>query len=248
MWSIPTTASPSPTPTAGSKTPTRPRPRAWVEAENKITFGYLEAIPARVALKDRLTKLWDYEKFGAPSKHGDRYFYSRNSGLQNQSVLYSTAALGGDPKVLIDPNTLSADGTVALAGTSVSEDGHLIAYGVAAAGSDWVEYKVRDVLTGMDRPDHLKWIKFSGADWLKDGSGFYYGRFPEPEAGASLKAPNYFQKLYFHKLGTDQKDDLLVYERPDEKEWQFRLDRLRGRPLPRHHRLEGDRRQVPHPL
>ena len=208
-------------PYRGLEDPDSPPTRAWVEAENKITFGYLESIPARAQLKDRLTKLWDYEKFGAPSKHGDRYFYSRNSGLQNQSVLYSTASLGAPAEVLIDPNTLSADGTVALSGTSVSEDGKLIAYGVAAAGSDWVEYKVRDVATGQDRPDHLRWIKFSGADWLKDGSGFFYGRFPEPEPGASLKAPNYFQKLYFHKLGTNQGDDTLVYERPDQKEWQF---------------------------
>ena len=201
--------------------PDSPETRSWVEAENKVTFGYLESIPVRSELKDRITKLWDYEKFGAPSKHGDRYFYSRNSGLQNQSLLYTTETLGDEGKVLIDPNTLSTDGTVALSGTSVSEDGKLIAYGVAAAGSDWVEYKVRDVVTGDDRPDHLKWIKFSGADWRKDGSGFYYGRFPEPEPGASLKAPNYFQKLYFHKLGTEQTDDVLIYERPDQKEWQF---------------------------
>ena len=210
-----------PDPYRGLEDPDSDATRAWVEAENKVTFGYLESIPARAALKDRLTKLWDYEKFGAPSKQGDRYFFSRNSGLQNQAVLYSTAALDAEARVLIDPNTLSADGTVALSGTSVAEDGKLIAYGVAAAGSDWVEYKVRDVATGQDRPDLLKWIKFSGADWLKDGSGFFYGRFPEPEAGASLKAPNYFQKLYFHKLGTDQQDDTLVYQRPDQKEWQF---------------------------
>ena len=210
-----------PDPYRGLEDPDSAETRAWVEAENKITFGYLEAIPARAQLKDRLTKLWDYEKFGAPSKQGHRYFYSRNSGLQNQSVLYSTESLDGTAQVLIDPNTLSSDGTVALAGTSVSDDGNLIAYGVAAAGSDWVEYKVRDVASGKDRPDHLKWIKFSGADWLKDGSGFFYGRFPEPEPGVSLKAPNYFQKLYFHKLGTKQQDDVLVYERPDQKEWQF---------------------------
>lgn len=210
-----------PDPYRALEDPDSPETRAWVEAENRVTFGYLEAIPARARLKDRLTRLWDYEKFGAPSKQGHRYFYSRNSGLQNQSVLYTADSLDAEARVLIDPNTLSADGTVALAGTSVSEDGGLIAYGVAAAGSDWVEYKVRDVATGRDRPDHLKWIKFSGADWLKDGSGFFYGRFPEPEPGASLKAPNYYQKLYFHKLGTDQRDDVLVYERPDQKEWQF---------------------------
>ncbi len=201
--------------------PDSPETRAWVEAENKVTFGYLESIPARAAIKERLTRLWNYEKFGTPSKQGGRYFYSRNAGLQNQSVLYTADALEAAPRVLIDPNSLSSDGTVALSGLSVSEDGRRIAYGTAAAGSDWVEWRVRDVATGQDRPDVLKWIKFSGADWTKDGEGFYYGRFPEPEPGASLKAPNYYQKLYYHRLGTPQADDALVYERPDHKEWQF---------------------------
>ena len=204
--------------------PDSPETRAWVEAENKVTFGYLEAIPARAGLKERLTQLWNYEKFGAPSKQGGRYFFSRNSGLQNQAVLYTSETLEGEPRVLLDPNTLSADGTVALSGTSVSDDGSLIAYGIASAGSDWNEWKVRDVASGQDRADVLKWIKFSGASWTKDGKGFFYGRFPEPEPGASLKAPNYFQKLYFHKLGTPQADDILVYERPDQKEWQFGAD------------------------
>ena len=204
--------------------PDSPETRAWVEAENKVTFGYLEAIPARSALKERLTKLWNYEKFGAPSKQGGRYFFSRNSGLQNQSVLYTSETLEADPSVLLDPNTLSADGTVALSGTSVSDDGNLIAYGIASAGSDWNEWRVREVATGKDRDDHLKWIKFSGASWTKDGKGFFYGRFPEPEPGVSLKAPNYFQKLYYHKLGTSQTEDVLVYERPDRKEWQFGAD------------------------
>ncbi len=195
--------------------------RAWVEAENKVTFGYLESIPARAALKDRLTKLWDYEKFGAPSKQGPRYFYSRNSGLQNQSVLYSTDALDGPGGVLIDPNTLS-DRRHGRPLGHVGQRGRL---------PDRLRRRRRRVGLGRVQgprgrhrqgpPRHLKWIKFSGADWLKDGTGFFYGRFPEPEPGASLKAPNYFQKLYFHKLGTEQADDVLVYERPDQKEWQF---------------------------
>ncbi len=201
--------------------PDSPETRAWVEAENKVTGAYLDAIPARSALKERLTRLWNYEKFSPPRKEGARYFYSRNTGLQNQSVVYSTDALDGEPRLLIDPNTLSPDGTVALSGVSYSDDGALMAYGIAAAGSDWTEWKVRDVSTGKDLEDHLRWIKFSGADWTKDGKGFFYGRFPEPEAGASLKAPNYYQKLYYHKLGTPQSDDVLVYERPDHKEWQF---------------------------
>ena len=194
--------------------------RAWVEAENKVTFGFLNGIPAREAIKGRLTKLWDYEKFGVPYKEGGRYFYSRNSGLQNQGVLYTTPALDGEPRVLLDPNTLSADGTTALAGTAVSDDGALMAYGLAAAGSDWNEWKVRDVASGKDRDDVLKWIKFSSASWTKDGKGFYYGRYPEPKAGSALEESNYYQKLYYHRLGTPQADDDLVYEAPEHKEWQ----------------------------
>ncbi|MDB5349924.1 MAG: f1pep1 [Planctomycetota bacterium] len=195
--------------------------RAWVEAENKITFGYLEKIPARAAIKKRLTELWDYEKFGVPSKEGDRYAFTRNSGLQNQSVLYTADALDGEPKVLIDPNALTKDGTMALSGAKFSQDGKLFAYGLASAGSDWQEWKVRDVATGKDLDDQLKWIKFSGASWTKDGKGFYYGRYPEPKAGDNLKGANFFQKLYYHKIGTPQADDILVYERADQKIWQF---------------------------
>jgi len=200
--------------------PDSPETRAWVEAENKVTFGFLEAIPAREALKRRLTKLWDYEKFGVPYKEGGRYFFSRNSGLQNQGVLYTTPAIDGEPRVLIDPNTLATDGTTALAGTAVSDDGTLLAYGLAAAGSDWNEWKVRDVGTGKDRDDVLKWIKFSSASWTRDGKGFYYGRYPEPKPGTALEESNYYQKLYYHRLGTPQGDDVLVYESPDHKEWQ----------------------------
>ncbi len=201
--------------------PDAPESRAWIEAENKVTFGYLDDIPARSSIRERMTRLWDYERFGTPFEEGDRYFYSRNSGLQNQAVVYTTPMLDGEPRELLDPNTLSADGTVALAGLEVSEDGKLLAYGLASAGSDWNEWKVRDVETGTDLDDHLRWIKFSGASWSKDGKGFYYGRFPEPEPGADLEQANYYQKLYYHEIGTPQADDRLVYERPDEKEWQF---------------------------
>ncbi len=201
-----------------------PETRAWIEAENKITNAYLDAIPARESIKSRLTELWDYEKFGIPSKEGTRYFYSRNSGLQNQSVIYSTLSLDAEPTVLIDPNTLSPDGTVALSGLSATDDGRKMAYGLASAGSDWQEWKVRDVETGQDLDDHLKWIKFSSATWTKDGKGFFYGRFPEPKPGEDLKQANYNQKLYYHALGTPQADDRLIYERPDQKEWQFHPD------------------------
>ena len=194
--------------------------RKWVEEQNKLTFGYLAEIPARMTIKERLTKLWNFEKYGVPFKEGNRYFYTRNSGLQNQSVLYSVNSLEAQPQVLIDPNTLSADGTVALSGTAVSNDGKFLAYSLSASGSDWQEWKVRDVGTGKDLTDHLKWVKFSNASWTRDGSGFFYARYDEPKSD-SLKATNYFQKLYFHKIGSPQSEDVLVYERPDQKDWLF---------------------------
>src|SRR5262245_26671841 len=153
--------------------------RAWVEAENKLSFAFLEAIPARATIKDRLTKLWNYEKYGVPFKEGNRYFYSRNSGLQNQSVVYTVTALEAQPQLVIDPNTLSTDGTVAVSGMAVSDDGKLLAYGLSASGSDWQEWKVRDVETGKDREDDHKWVKFSGASWTPDGNGFFYSRYDE---------------------------------------------------------------------
>jgi len=195
--------------------------RAWVEAENKVTFAFLESIPDRAKIKERLTRLWDYEKFGIPRKEGDRYFWTRNSGLQNQAVHYVADGLGAEPRVLIDPNTLASDGTVALSGLATTQDGSLAAYGIASAGSDWNEWKVRDVATGKDLADDLKWIKFSGASWTRDGKGFYYSRYPEPAPGATLKGANYNQKLYYHTVGTPQSEDTLVYERPDHKEWMF---------------------------
>jgi len=195
--------------------------RAWVEAENKVTFAFLEGIPARQQLRDRLTKLWDFEKFTVPFHEGGRYFYTRNSGLQNQNVVYWATSLDAEAKVLIDPNTLTADGTVALAGMSISRDGKRAAYALADAGSDWITWRVRDVDTGRDLDDVIKWSKFSGAAWTKDGKGFYYGRYPEPKPGEDLRASNYFQKLYYHVLGTPQSADKLIYERPDEKEWKF---------------------------
>ncbi|HEU4872501.1 MAG TPA: prolyl oligopeptidase family serine peptidase [Pyrinomonadaceae bacterium] len=194
--------------------------RNWVEAENKLSFGYLAAIPERNTLKERLTKLWNYEKYGIPFKEGNRYFYTRNSGLQNQAVLYTVTALDAQPQVVLDPNSLSADGTVALSGMQVSPDGKFIAYSLSASGSDWQEWKVRDVETSKDLSDHLKWVKFSGASWTRDGKGFFYSRYDEPK-GDTLKSINYFQKVYFHKLGTPQTEDVLVYERPDQKDWLF---------------------------
>lgn len=195
--------------------------REWIEAQNQVTFGYLELIPVRQQIRERLTQLWDYEKYGLPFKQGDRYFYFKNDGLQNQSVLYTLPNLEATPRVLLDPNQLSPDGTVALSGLSISEDGKLLAYGLSTSGSDWQEWKVRDVETGADLSDHLKWIKFSGASWTHDHQGFFYSRYDEPQESTKLEDVNYFQKLYYHRLGTPQTEDRLIYERPDQKEWGF---------------------------
>src|SRR5581483_2837358 len=186
--------------------------------------GYLEKIPERAAIKQRLTQLWNYERFGVPVKEGGRYFLLHNNGLQNQAVLYTLGALDAEPVLLLDPNTLSADGTVSLANYRISDDGNLMAYGLARAGSDWEEWRVRDVRTGRDLPDEIQWVKFSSASWTKDGKGFYYSRFDEPEQGNALKGVNYFHKLYYHQLGLPQSADKLIYQRPDHKDWNFSGD------------------------
>ncbi len=202
--------------------PDSPESRAWIEAENKLTFAYLASIPERESIKERLTKLWNYEKYTTPAKEGGKYFYGRNDGLQNHNVLYVADALNAPARVLIDPNTFSKDGTVSLAGTAVSDDAKYIAYGTADGGSDWNVWHVREVATGRDLPDELKRIKFSGASWTKDSLGFYYSRYPDAAAGAQdLRDANYFQKIYYHLAGTPQSQDVLVYERPDQKEWGF---------------------------
>lgn len=196
----------------------------WVAAENQVTFGYLAEIPERDAIKNRMTKLWDYEKFGMPQKEAGRYFYSYNTGLQNQSVYYVTEKLDDKGHILLDPNSLSADGTVALSGSDITEDAKLLAYGLSAAGSDWVDIKVRDVDTGKDLPDVIKWVKFGGPSWAKDGKGFFYSRYDEPKSDENaLSKQNYYHKLYYHKLGTPQSDDMLIYHAPDEarKDWSF---------------------------
>jgi len=201
--------------------PDSPESRRWIEAQNVVTSNYLAKIPSRAALKERLTKLWNYERFGLPYKEGQRYFYSRNDGLQNQAVLYSLPDLDAPPQVLLDPNTLSKDGTVALKNYVISHDGTLMAYGLSAAGSDWEEWRLRDVATAKDRPDVLKWVKFSSASWSRDGKGFFYSRYTEPDESTKLQSVNFFQKLYYHRVGTVQSEDILVYERPDQKEWKF---------------------------
>lgn len=195
-----------------------PEVAAWVADQNKITESFLYSIPERDSIRSRLTELWNYERFSVPFERGSRYFYSKNNGLQNQSVFYTVQPLNGEPRVLLDPNTWSKDGTVALAGMAVTDDGNKIAYGVAEAGSDWNTWRVLDVASGKQLGDEIKWVKFSGAAWDKDGQGFYYGRFPSPEPGAAFQSLNLNQKLYYHKLGTPQSEDRLVYA-PAEPKW-----------------------------
>jgi len=198
-----------------------PATKKWIEAENKITFDYLAAIPERKRINDKLTALWNYEKYTVPFRDGGRYFFSKNTGLQNQSVLHTAPILPGEAKPLLDPNILSKDGTVALSGIDVSDDGKLLAYGLAVAGSDWQEWKVRDIATGKDLADDVKWVKFSNGSWKQDASGFFYSRYDAPASAEQLKQTNYFHKLYFHKLGTPQSNDELIYERKDHKDWNF---------------------------
>lgn len=194
--------------------------RGWIDAQNALTFGFLESSTLREKIQTRMTALWNYEKYTSPFKRAGRFFYSYNNGLQNQDVLYWLEDLNAEPQVLIDPNKLSEDGTVALSGAVVSRDGRLLAYGVSDAGSDWQTWYVRRVDDAQDLEDCISWVKFSSVSWDAENKGFYYSRYDAPQ-GEALKQANYFHKLYYHKLGTPQSEDRLVYERPDQKEWGF---------------------------
>ena len=200
---------------------TTPEVKAWVEAQNKITSAYLAAIPERAAVEKRITDLWNYEKYTPPSKVGGKYFFRKNDGLQNQSVLYVADRMDGEPRVLLDPNAWSKDGTVALGAAVVSPDAKLVAYGTSDAGSDWETWKVADVATAKPLADELKWVKFSGAAWTADGKGFFYSRYDEPKAGEAFQSVNLNQRVMYHRVGTPQADDVLVYKRPDHPEWGF---------------------------
>jgi prolyl oligopeptidase len=191
----------------------------WVEAENKLTFAYLETIPQRKQIRERLTELWNYPKYSLPRKVGDKYFYAKNDGLQNQSVLYRLDALAGRPHLLLNPNTWSKDGTVALAGLAYTDDARYLAYGISEAGSDWTHWKALDIETGKVLDDLIQWVKFGGASWTHDDRGFFYSRFPEPQKGETFQALSLNQKLYYHRLGQPQAEDVLVYERPDQPKW-----------------------------
>ncbi|HEX7182794.1 MAG TPA: prolyl oligopeptidase family serine peptidase [Thermoanaerobaculia bacterium] len=195
--------------------------RAWVAAQNRLTAEYLRVLPEREEIRRRLTGLWEFERYGVPVQHGGRYFFVRHDGLQEQGVLYVLDRLDGEPRVLIDPNALSHDGTVALASFNVSEDGRRVAYGLTHGGSDWQEWKVLDVETGRDLADCLSWVKFSQSAWTHDHEGFFYCRYDEPLDGRSLEEAHFWQKLYYHRIGTPQSADELVYHRPDDKEMGF---------------------------
>ena len=198
-----------------------PATKAWVEAQNGLTDSFLATIPERPAIKARLTALWNYARYSAPFKENGRYFYFQNTGLQNQSVLLVQDGRTAPPRLLLDPNTLSADGTVALSATEASDDGHYLAYSISTSGSDWQELHVRDVNTGRDLPDTVKWVKFSGLSWTHDNRGFFYSRYDEPTSGNKMTNTNRNHKLYYHRVGQPQARDELVYDRPDQPDWLF---------------------------
>ncbi len=198
-----------------------PELKTWIDGQNAVVQQYLADAPGRDKIKTRLSELWNYERYGAilPSKHGTRYVYSRNDGLKNQFIVYAQDQLDGEPRVLLDPNTLSSDGTIALAETGFSDDGKLFAYSLSDGGSDWRTIKVRNIETGEDLPDEVRWAKFTGIAFDHAGTGFYYTAFDPPKGENELKAVNKSPKLYFHKLGTPQAQDTLVYERKDQPDW-----------------------------
>ena len=196
---------------------------AWVEEQNKVTFDFLKSIPEREGIQRRMTELWNYERISAPFKRGGRFYFSRNDGLQNQSVMFRQDTLTSEPTVLLDPNSWSKDGTIALAGSAFSDDGRYVAYGVQDAGSDWNTWKVMEIESGKLLDDEIKWVKFSSADWTPDSRGFFYARYPKPEEGAAFQSLNKNMKVYYHRVGTPQASDVLVYERPDQPDWGFQL-------------------------
>ncbi len=192
---------------------------AWVDAENEVTFGYLKTIPLRDAFRSRLTELWNYARVGVPTREAGKLFFSKNSGLQNQSVLFVTDAVGAPARELLDPNALSPDGSTALGSWSPSPDGRWLAYGLSKGGSDFSELHVRALVDGRELTDTVHWVKFSGTAWTKDGKGFFYSRFPAPPKGQELAAAGVNQKVYYHAVGTPDSTDRLIYQRPDLPDW-----------------------------
>jgi prolyl oligopeptidase len=193
--------------------------QAWIVEENRLSFGYLEKLGARAPLVKRLTELWDYPRTGVPVREAGRLFYRSNTGLQKQSPLFERAGVDAEPRLLLDPNTLSPDGSLALSQWAVSPDGKLLAYGISQGGADWQTIHVREIATGQERPDTIEWFRFSSPSWTKDSQGFFYSRFPEPPKGQELSAELLHHRLYYHRLGEPQSKDLLIYERPDHPRW-----------------------------
>ena len=191
----------------------------WVKAENEVTYGYLEKIEFREDIKERFTELWNYPKYGVPFKEGGKYFFSKNDGLQNQSVLYIQEELDAEPKVLLDPNELSEDGTIAVATSAVSKDGKFLAYATAEGGSDWNKIYIMEIDSRKKLDDEIHWVKFSGISWK--GDGFYYSRFNEPDQGLELSSKNEFHKVYYHKVGTPQSEDILIHENLDNPQRNY---------------------------
>ena len=192
---------------------------AWIAAQNKATFGYLERVPSREHFKKRITELWDYPKTDLPRREAGRYFYSKNSGLQRQAPVYVRDSLNAPPSVVIDPNALWPDGSISLARWAPSPDAQLFAYAVSEGGADWQMVRVRDLASGKDLSDEVKWMRFSGLSWTKDAKGFFYSRYPEPPPGKVLEAALAGQALYYHRVGTPQSEDKLIYERKDKPTW-----------------------------
>ena len=191
----------------------------WVAAQNAVTDPYLAALPLRARLNARLTELWNYPRVGLPQVEGGQLFYAKNTGLQRQSPIYQRASLTAEPRMVIDPNAISEDGSVSLAEAEPSPDARLIAYGLAEGGADWRTIHVRDLTTGKDLPDEIRWMRFSAISWTKDSKGFFYARYPEPPKDKVLEAALSGQALYYHRVGTPQSDDVLVYERKDMTHW-----------------------------
>ncbi|MCB0688968.1 MAG: S9 family peptidase, partial [Saprospiraceae bacterium] len=193
--------------------------KEWVQEENAVTNEYLSQIPFRNLIRNRLEQIWNYERYGTPFKKGGKYYYFKNDGLQNQSVLYQQESLHGPATIILDPNTFSTDGTVSLGSISFNQKGNLLAYTLSEGGSDWRKIYVKDLDTGALLDDQIEWVKFSGISW--SGNGFYYGRFPTPSDSDKLSGQNQYHKLFYHEIGTTQESDILIVEDPSRPQRNF---------------------------
>ncbi len=212
-----------PDPYRWMENPDSAQTRAWVSAERRVTGDYFSRIPGRELIRRQLTGLYNVDRYGIPTAAGGRLFYGHNTGLQNQSPIYVASASGGQSRLLLNPNLLSKDGTVAVEDNAPSKNGDLLAYGINRSGSDWQEWKIRNVDTGRDLSDDLNWLKYTGISWAPNSRGFYYGRYDAPKPGELLTAPTYYQQLRYHKIGTSQSADPLIFRdrNPQHKDWDY---------------------------